>query len=267
MLGKLIKYDLKYGMRIFIIIHAILVCSCILGRFVFMDKINFNAEANAIISSMILFTSLFILLFTSVSFGLMALVAIRFYRNLFTEEGYLSWTLPATATQHLWAKIISGYIWHILSILLMAVSLFILVTGDNVTEAYSKVAHEVTDSIGMPLSHLAAYWLIFSILCSIGGIILIYLCIAIGQLFPGHRILCAIVTYFILTAITQVITWILLFALNLAPGTAYQVTLTGTAAAQHTFMLFRLSFGLTIFTSILEYFGVHYIMNKKINLN
>ena len=52
MLGRLIKYDLKYGAKLFIILHALLLLASILGRFFFLEKLDFSAEANVLITSL-----------------------------------------------------------------------------------------------------------------------------------------------------------------------------------------------------------------------
>ena len=43
MLKKLIKYDLKYGAKIVIVIHALLWIAAIFGRVFFLDRIDFDA--------------------------------------------------------------------------------------------------------------------------------------------------------------------------------------------------------------------------------
>lgn len=267
MLGKLIKYDLKYGVRIFIILHVILIAVCTLGRFFYMEKISFNAPANTIIPSLIVFCSVLILLFTAVCFGMTALIAVRFYKNLFTDEGYLTWTLPATATQHLWAKIISGVIWETGNLLLCSLGLWILVSGDNVTTAYAAISSEVTVSLGMTISQFGMTGLLYGILGTIGSVIFIYLCIGVGQLFPGHRVLCSIVMYVILSAVTQMITFALMFAFHIAPGSTNYVLMTGTSATYYMMTSFRISAIMSVLLIIVGYIGIHYIMNKKVNLN
>lgn len=267
MLGKLIKYDLKYGLRIFIILHVILIAVCTLGRFFYMEKINFNAPANTIIPSLIVFSSVLILLFTAVCFGMTALIAVRFYKNLFTDEGYLTWTLPATATQHLWAKIISGVIWETGNLLLCSLSLWILVSGENVTTAYASISSEVTLSLGMPVSQFGIVGLIYSLFSTIGSVIFIYLCIGIGQLFPGHRVLCSIVMYFIFTAVTQMLTFALMFAFNIAPGFTNYGHMTRPDATHYMMASFQISAIMSVFLMIVGYIGIHYIMNKKVNLS
>ena len=119
MLKKLIKYDLKYGAKIFIVIHALLWIAAIFGRVFFLDRIDFDAPAEQLVSVLVLFFSAFVLLFSVVSLATALLIAARFYKNLFTDEGYLTWTLPASPVQQLWAKILSGCIWNILDLILL----------------------------------------------------------------------------------------------------------------------------------------------------
>ena len=104
MLKKLIKYDLKYGAKIVIVIHALLWIAAIFGRVFFLDRIDFDAPTEQLVSVLVLFFSAFVLLFSVVSLATALLIAARFYKNLFTDEGYLTWTLPASPVQQLWAK-------------------------------------------------------------------------------------------------------------------------------------------------------------------
>lgn len=266
MLGKLIKYDLKYGARIFIIIHAIIFAASVLGRFLFLERLDFSADANRLIAPITLFITLYLLLFISLNIGVSILVAARFYKNLFTSEGYLTWTLPASPLQHLWSKIISGTIWLVLNILITALSVIILVTGDNSTAAYARIASDFTESFGMTVSQYGLYMLLFSLFCSLGCVIMFYVCIVIGQLFPGHRLLCAVIAYFIITFIIEVLAFAVMFAMGLFPATKDFIANTGGNAANYLFAAFKCTAVLTIFTTILEYGAMHYIMNKKIDL-
>lgn len=265
MLSKLVKYDLKYGIKIFTLLQAILIFACILGRLLFMDKVDYSSDTNTLVPFLTLFVLTFSMLYSAIEFGVLFLVAIRFYRNLFTDEGYLTWTLPATPTQQLGAKIISGTVWYILSTLLGSMGLLILVTGKNTLAAYAKAADEINKSIGMPLTHYAGTLLCLALFCSVGSVILLYLSIAIGQLFPGHKVLCSIVTYFCITTVTQVITFFLLFMFDVFPS--FMTQRTGSEATKYIMSVFQISTYIFVFMAIIGYLMVRYIMNKKINLN
>lgn len=111
MLGKLIKYDLKASAKIFLLLHVIFLLICAAARFLFMDRINFHASAETPIAPITITLVLGTFLITTLSLCTNLLITFRFYRNLFSKEGYLSWTLPVSGVTHLWAKIISGYLY------------------------------------------------------------------------------------------------------------------------------------------------------------
>lgn len=268
MLAKLVKYDLKYGVKIFIILHTVLLIACIIGRFLFLDNIDLRENINLTATPLILFSSIIMSLFTSVSIGVGLLLAVRFYRNLFTDEGYLTLTLPATSTQQLWAKIISGAVWYVADILLCTVAFIILITSKNVMEAWGYAAPEFTKAIGMPLDRYALYLFIFTLFGSICSVIFIYACISIGQLFPGHRVLCSIIAFFIISTIAQVTTIVMMFLLDLFPSIQIDIGTNAQPAEQTTYLfkLFAMSATLSLIMTITLYIITHHIMKKKTNL-
>lgn len=266
MLGKLIKYDIINESRIFILIHVIMLTASILGRFFFLGKLDFHGDQQALIASLTLFISFYILLFTSLCFAIMLLMTVRFYKNLFSAEGYLTWTLPATPTQQLWGKILSGTILYILDILLCAIGILILTTSPNVTSAYAEIAPEINEIMGMSVSSYAFYIFIFVLCCSLSSVIMMYFCIVVGQLFPAHRLLCAVISYVIVSFILQILTFTIMFGLNLYPVTIDYAQYTSGSMLQNLITIFKFTGILILITTIIEYLGMHYIMNKKINL-
>lgn len=263
MLGKLVKYDLKYGYKIILIVHAILLFACILGRFI-LNGVDFNAPTEALGASLAIFITFFTLLLVGASFATCAVITVRFYKNLFTDEGYLTWTLPATPLVQLWSKIISGTIWCIADILLCFLGLIILVTGNNVTSLYVQIAPEMTEALGMPLSSFALYLCLFTLFSTVASVIMIYVSVAIGQLFPGHRILCSIIAYFVLTFVIQMFSFIFMILFGLFPNA--NNVLIGDTAAHYLFSSIGLDVFLVTITAIPEYIATYYIMKKKINL-
>ena len=94
MLGKLIKYDLKASAKIFLLLHVLFLLVCAAARFLFMDRIDFHAPAKARIAPITAMIVLGTFLISALSLCTSLLITFRFYRNLFSREGYLSWTLP-----------------------------------------------------------------------------------------------------------------------------------------------------------------------------
>ena len=266
MLGKLIKYDLKASAKIFLLLHGLFLAACLLCRLFFLNRLDFfHASEESLISSIAVMISLVILLITGANIASWLLIAFRFYRSLFSREGYLSWTLPVSGLQHLWSRIISGCLFMALDAVIIAAGVLLLTTGSNVTEAYSVIAEDVAVELGMPLSRFGAYMFLFSILACISTVVMTYFCITVGQLFPSHRILCALAAYFITTLVVQLISFFILFATGLFPGYSYFLS-KGETVAEHTFALLTLSTVMMLIITFFQYICTHFIIKKKINL-
>ena len=261
MLRKLIKYSLNPSAKIFILLHAAFLLVCAAARLLVMDRLDFHAPAETLIAPITVMLVLGTFLISALSLCTSLLITFRFYRNLFSREGYLSWTLPVSGTTHLWAKIISGYLLAALDMIIIYAGILLLVTGRNVTAAYQPVAPEMAEAIGMPLSSFGLCVFIFCVIGGISSVLLIYFSICVGQLFPAHRVLCAIAAYFITSFVIQIAVLVIMAALGMLDyGTG-----TDTLADE----MFSLLVPNTIFALLLciaQYAAVHYIMNKKINL-
>ena len=109
MLRKLIKYDFKALSRYLIVIHAMLLITAVLGRLLFVGRLMSdpgrlsNAGAIATIIGIIIY----VILFMTAVFGTMLMIAICFYKNLYSDEGYLTHTLHVTRGPLLFSKTVS----------------------------------------------------------------------------------------------------------------------------------------------------------------
>ncbi len=267
MLGKLIKYDLKASAKLFILLHALFLAACIFCRMLFINRLDFiHSSEQSLVTAIAIITSLMIFLIVALNLGSWLLITFRFYRNLFSREGYLSWTLPVSGLQHLWSKIISGYMYMALSTVVIGAGVLILVSGRNVVEAYSTIEPEVTEELGMSISSFAVSLFLYSIFACISTVIMTYFCITVGQLFPGHRILCALAAYFITNLVVQFLSLFLAFAFGYSPGYSSAFISDGKPIAESIWGTITLSTFLMIILSILQYIITHIIIKKKVNL-
>lgn len=265
MLGKLIKYDLRSSAKIFILLHAVYLLICFIARFLYMDRLRFENVTEPLVLSLVLFFSLMALLLSALMIFTCMQIAFRFYRSLFSKEGYLSWTLPVSGPQHLWAKIISGYILMAADLIIIAAGITLLLTGNNVTTAYSVVADDLTNELGLSVGTFALILFISCLVSGISSVIMIYFSVVIGQLFPSHRVLGAIAAYFITSTVIQIISVILMVLFGCFPG--YETyTLQGSAMTDYLLRLITISAVLMLIITIAQYIATHYIMKKKINL-
>lgn len=146
--------------------------------------------------------------------------AIRYYRNLFTNEGYLTHTLPVTSGQLIASKGLVSIFWNLALCLLTFVSVYILLYVFIRSLLPAELWETFLREAGAYLPEMEAVFKQYSgVNFAAGGIFLllftaiscffstaqIYLCISIGQLFQKHKVAASIVTYLVSNAILQLI--------------------------------------------------------------
>lgn len=272
MLGKLIKYDMKALNRFLIIIHAFLLLAALFIRFFITNRIHFTGEEDSVL--LILTYILAFMLIVGASFATQIIIAVRFYKNLFSDEGYLTNTLPVTRGQHLLSKTIAGTIWECIDIVLIILSLYIIIATSFVIDIARNYKAEILTELGFvgkyanysPTAVLIVF-LLFYFTSLISNVVTIYASVALGQFFTSHRVLGAVAAYFALTTILSVITCAIMALFGVLSVTvnpdryatefnflAYMITLT------------KISVISSLIITVILYVLTHFIMKKKVNL-
>ena len=113
MLGKIIKYDMKAMNRFLIIIHAFLLIYAFFIRILITGRLtanNVHNLGNTYFLILGLTVSFGIILLTCVAFATSIIIAVHFYKSTYSDEGYLTHTLPVKKGTLLIAKVIAGTI-------------------------------------------------------------------------------------------------------------------------------------------------------------
>lgn len=268
MLGKLIKHELKATSKLMIITHIfILLLSLVLGAASFLRSMSIDSGLSFTNGIMTFYIVLLFIAMSAISvFGTQVYIAVRFYRNLFTDEGYLMHTLPTTSTQLLHSKMISGAILLLFNLIVLGLSASIV---------YFPL---ITQTLGLGTDFLSAFQSvsamdIISVCCSyaldyIVALFQIYACICLGQLFHKNRLVAAIIIYLGSNFIRSIISLILSLSNN-AVFTYSVNTSTIDTANTYTSNLSGLNLPSTIISLLfigVFYWISYYIMNKKVNL-
>ena len=159
-----------------------------------------------------LFASLIIIAYifclAAVSFCITICTAVRFYKNLFTDEGYLMFTLPVKTSELLLSKILVAALWRLISYICI---LFSILGIASVAAAYigdTSIVHffkefgdllkELFDMtwFQLPVPLFFIWLILLSIFSLFYEILFIHTCICMGQLFHKHKIGGAILSYF-----------------------------------------------------------------------
>ncbi len=197
-------------------------------------------------------------------------VIVRFYQNLLTKQGYLTFTLPFKAHNHIFCKLLCGIV-VMLTNAVVAVGSVVLMLGtkENMTKIFEFInefinsyfattgkANGIATMIEVPI-------MIVLSICT--TLLMFYASMAIGQQFK-NKILGSVIAYFCIYAVIQAInTFILVIA-----------TITGFDAAESIFKnatfttitqgFMAFIFFIIITQGIIYYCITNYFLSKKLNL-
>lgn len=265
MFGKLMKYELKATSKWYLIISGVLAILAIfaglLASSVITGASNYTADTTYTIVGII------VLVIFAGYIGLTLtnyiIIIRRFYNNIFGREGYLTWTLPTGSHTVLLVKVTSALIWSIFCFVSLILSLLIflgvigLAQQQNIFEALGPVFEKIGSS-------LILQSLLFQLLATISGILMLYCAISLGQLFINNRVVMAFVFGFILWVVLSIIG-------RLFPSISIsELSRTATTSSDTLSDILVVNFIPAYIYELVKivamYFTVHYVTKFKLNL-
>ncbi len=284
MLGKLIKHEWKAVWKFLTIVNAFMVCLTIIGVLgitIMGNRISFdNSPWPAIL--LMLYIMLYVFGMMAVTYATLIYLGVHFYKSMYSSEGYLTHTLPATPLQLISSKLIVAVSWSWICGIIMIASIFVLCFCANAAAGYpitfadfshlfrSLFTAMNTSDISI-LGLIILYGVIF-LLGTISGITVVYAAVSLGQLFNKHRILSAVGIYFGFIMACQIIGTILGSILSF---TATSISFNGyrssimTTAANGQLVVYLYS-GFMFFWTVLLLTGslliTYFVTKKKLNL-
>lgn len=275
MLGKLIKYDFKSLNRYLILIHGFLVLSAVAVRVFLTAPFNVYIFENSSMGSiMVSLLILYFVIITGTSFATSILIAVRFYKNLYSDEGYLTFTLPVTRSQLLVSKTIVGTVWIFINQLLIFACMALVIWTPDVSAGFHDNKEIFWNAFGLTGEHanlsfgtIIAAFLVFLFIDAVSSVTTIYASVSIGQLFRGHRIVGAVVTYLGLTTIIAIISYVMMTILGFFNFTASSAAAESFNSISYMIDIFKLSGIIALLSSVIFYVVTHMLMKKNVNLN
>lgn len=216
MLGKLVKNELKSYRFSFGIVFLSGFVFTIFMKVVCM--LPYQEGVKELIQSLGFMAYYYLIMLVGVAANV--LIIIRFYSTMVGDRGYLTWTLPAKSSTILWAKLIGGGLWEILAAIVTYIYLAIFYAGhywvDSMTEEMTVMFRDLFDSFEPQDIVIVILAVIAIFIWSFVPILLIYLCMAIGQLFGKWRILASIGCYFVIIILIEIVMVLGIVVLSLA---------------------------------------------------
>ncbi|HEL1593525.1 TPA: ABC transporter permease [Streptococcus suis] len=259
MFKKLLKYEFQSVGKWYVGIYAgALVLSAILGFW--LQALTIRTQAGTTEPSgaeMVLFATSFMtigILIAALGLSTFFMVINRFRKNVYGRQGYLTMTLPVSSHHIILSKLLASLVWYFLAgvniVLSIGIILAVLMlgSGEVVIPELQTLIQELDWSV--VFAHL-----FYSLIESTMGILLIYFSISVGQLFKDHRLLFAILTYIGISIVVGVFGTLVF--------TNYLENLYNAALPFYPNPILAL---INIILAFAYYFGTHFIMTKKLNL-
>lgn len=281
MLGKLFKYDFFALYRVMrFVILGILCLALLLTIFAAIqirqdDIIYSNFQPAGQIMDQLLFGLIFL---SALGMGaglavIMVFIYVHYYRNLFSDEGYLTHTLPVKSWEILFSKLLSAVVWILIGGAAIVLGLFIIFFGATSsetlfnTEVFRYIAEAVngilsadTDATSTILLVIAEY---FASLCS--GVLQVFLAITIGCAIANkHRIWAAVGIYAAIVFVNYIFNSIFsvpLMILLMSPTNYQYNSITGSFN-----IILLLDFIKNSGVMIGCFFWIKYLMKRRLNL-
>ena len=201
MLGKLLKYDLKWVYKLIGIFYCLAFIFSVIGRlfetienslvFDIVSKIAFGFAISMMVSSLIN--------------CLMRLWA-RFVRNIYKDESYLTHTLPVKKKEIFASKVISGVVCIFTTMLVIIVCLFICYYSETNMEVLKGLLELAATTYNTTVLNLLSLVAIVIFLEIVYALLIGYVGIILGHKSNKNKMMRSIIIGFVLYFIFQGLT-------------------------------------------------------------
>ena len=288
MFSKLMKYDMKSGWRTWWIVSLVVAVATIISG----PVVRFCAEYQErdwdsvfpIYSSIMFFVGFAYIMIVALSqYGLYIPLFIKFYKHLYTDEGYLTFTLPAKRSTILLSKTLSTCIYGTMYFVVMGLSwaflALVVIPPEEQGQFFNTIFYTDLFELlkeGFELGY--GGWIIAfaieALLVAAGAwffnIALVQFCITMGSVIAKkHKLLASVGIYFGTTAVISILSRILTFCVQifLAGGTIEVLSnLTETSALWAVFLAIFGVIAAFATLGLAIYFTTLNLLERKLNL-
>ncbi|MCI8281666.1 MAG: hypothetical protein HFI76_08230 [Lachnospiraceae bacterium] len=291
MLGKLIKHDFKSTSKVMIPISFAFVAITLLGVLFLGTKLMQREELLPLTITLLV---AYILTLVTLTMVTQIYLIVHFYRNMFSAQGYLTFTLPSSPQKIFHSKMLVGCAWMLLISVLSVVSALVLIGVASGFENISSIIQEIcsmelftagdldahfsaslTDVMGYTSGQLVLLTVILTLVSIYYNISIGFGSVTIGQLYAKHKVVGAVLVYVGFYLLMQILSTITIFFICLRPVLDILATpegeLEGMAFIQMMRSIYQPMFPSMILTQlgagILCHIASILIVNKKVNLD
>lgn len=217
MLGKLLKHEWKAVWKVPTLLLGILMLIGLIAGSTFSMPI-WDSDWVGLPMSGVMLIVMFFFALSGVNIGITIYLGVRYYKSMFTDEGYLTHTLPVSARELLLNKVITMSAWNLITIAGILVSLVIFggvaflalkplnsEFARDVIRALAELPELFNDPSLAGFQGFCASLLLMMLTSAFSGTMILIGAITLGQMVRKHRILGAIGAYFAINAVIQMV--------------------------------------------------------------
>ena len=215
MLSKLLKYDLRANMKLFLFIWpAMLVVAGLQRLLLEMHVQGFLAKFLVGLLTTIMVLSMF-----AVVVLCFVICVIRFYSGLLRREGYLMFTLPVKPWQLLISKLLAAMLTLLPTCILAYCCVALIISG--VSDSVWNSIFNFDEYFGAPsFNAWSILLMVLTALATLANILLrVYFVSCLGHLFRRARIFLSILFYYLIGVLMQIVAMLSLVSVSFSPET------------------------------------------------
>ena len=243
-----------------------------------MDDIENGVDTSEIVGTIVggIFVILmicFVIMMMVCAVAVFVLMVRRFYTSFFTDEGYLTFTLPVTVDCHLLTKTVSMIIWSLISYVTIAVAIGAFIFGvyrispeSFEMDEYMKLYYQaLMTNIGTTFSGTIVFAIINAIISGIAGYFLLFFSISVGcMLTKKHRFIVCAASYLVISGI---VSELINVGISVATLPFDKIMANDGTVDLYGMTVMLISTVLYIAQGVGCYFGTRWILKNKINLD
>ena len=287
MFAKLLKHDWRATAGTLGILSLAALGASLLAGGALFCLTRFDEELTGMAVAGLALSMVFLCLaLAAYSVAVQIIQLVRFYKSRFTDEGYLTFTLPVNSHQIFLSAFLNMLIWSVLSsvVLIVSVGLILLIglPWDQINETMGQIQQaqitelleEIYSFYGFKIDGTFIGFQILQIIVnSLYGIVMMLTCITVGAVAAKkHKIIAAFVAYYVISFLTGMVGNILSVGTSIDNMDHYLSSMLGSAAdsMQSMYQMALQNMSLTIVWEIVlivaGYFLSTYLMKRKLNL-
>ena len=282
MLAKLLKYDLKSVARVWWILAITALSVSGVGSVVLRLILTYGEYDTlglvTVMGVLFLFGCFFLIIASALVTDI--LVDWRFYKHLYTDEGYLTFTLPVRRRTIFLAKSLNALFWTMMELLLIVACIvpFIIISPPTESGLLAWDFYKVMiQDLGMMLKQIG-FWIVpylavgFAMLLAseIMAISLVHMCITVGAVIAKKaKLLAAIGIYYGINMIFSFVGQFAIYLLSLVmAGGIYGLMDSAAPWMMHVGMLLFMVLAFLMIATIaaLLYCFTQNLLERKLNL-